>query len=389
MFSNRVNNIKESSIVKYNNIVKQKEKEGICFYKLNIGQPDILTDISYFNELKNYKQCTNSYSNPQGLVELRNIVSEYYNKKTRRNKYKQEDIVITQGASDGIIKILLTLCDKDDEIIVLEPFFSDYKIYCNLLDVKIKTIIYSRVDYLEIKEQITSRTRAILFANPNNPDGNILSKNAIETIISIAKEYHICIISDEVYNEIIFTNKYISLSNFDYENIIIVDSASKKLNNCGSRIGFIISKNDKLISKIVCINDSKISISNIEQKGVASLLLNYQKITNISKKIYTKRLKKVIKLLQNTNIKFEIPKGGISILLDLPITNSNDYAFWLINNYNKNGRSLVITPAQDFYMSTEGKNKIRITLTIDDGSLNEVINILVDSLKKFRNEVEK
>lgn len=389
MFSNRVNNIKESSIVKYNNIVKQKEKEGICFYKLNIGQPDILTDISYFNELKNYKQCTNSYSNPQGLVELRNIVSEYYNKKTRRNKYKQEDIVITQGASDGIIKILLTLCDKDDEIIVLEPFFSDYKIYCNLLDVKIKTIKYSRVDYLEIKEQITSRTRAILFANPNNPDGNILSKNAIETIISIAKEYHICIISDEVYNEIIFTNKYISLSNFDYENIIIVDSASKKLNNCGSRIGFIISKNDKLISKIVCINDSKISISNIEQKGVASLLLNYQKITNISKKIYTKRLKKVIKLLQNTNIKFEIPKGGISILLDLPITNSNDYAFWLINNYNKNGRSLVITPAQDFYMSTEGKNKIRITLTIDDGSLNEVINILVDSLKKFRNEVEK
>lgn len=387
MFSNRINNIKESSIVKYNNLVIQKEKEGIHFYKLNIGQPDILTDIIYFEELRKYKQCINSYSDPKGLIELRKVVSSYYNKKIKRNKYNHNDIVITQGASDAIIKILLTLCDSGDEIIVLEPFFSDYKLYCSLLDINIKSIKYENVNYSDIQKCISNKTKAILFANPNNPDGNILKNDDIEIILSIAKENNLFVISDEVYNEILFTNDFISLSNYDSENIIVVDSASKKLNCCGSRIGFVISKNDKLISKIVVINDIKISLSNIEQKCVAALLLNYKKITKNSISIFKRRLEILKKELDKHNIKFIIPKGGMSILLELPIKNSDDYAHWLINNYNKNGESLVVTSAKDFYISDDGNNKIRITLTIDEDNLNKVVYILVDSLKKYSLEV--
>lgn len=383
MFSNRINSIKISSIIKYNDIVKEREKNGIYFYKANIGSPNIDIDEAYFKALSNYNEKKNEYSSPKGLSVLRQQVSEYYNKKNNREKYSIEDVIVTQGASDGIIKALFSICDKNDEIIVLEPFFSDYKMYCNLAEVNMITISEKNITYKNIKSIVNEKTKAILFANPNNPDGNVLNKKEISAILKIAKEKKMFVISDEVYSELVYTNEYYSLSNYDYENIVIVDSASKKLNACGSRIGFVISKNENLIEKIRLINDSKISISNVEQLAVASLFSKFDEITKSNITIYKKRLEKMKECLEKNNIKYVNPQGGICLLVDLPVNDSENFALWLASKYQKDNKTLLVTSAKDFYQSDEGKNKMRLCLTINENEIESIVKLLCDALKEY------
>ena len=384
MFSNRVNSIKLSSIVKYNDIVKEREKEGIYFYKANIGSPNIDIDDIYFKALSNYQDKKNEYSSPRGLSILRQEVSNYYNKKINREKYNKEDIIVTQGASDGIIKTLFSICDKNDEIIVIEPFFSDYKIYCDLAEIQMKTITEREINYESIKKIINKKTKAILFANPNNPDGNILTKNEIKELIKVANENNLFIISDEVYSELEYTKKYITLSNYDLNNIIVIDSASKKLNACGSRIGFVVSKNKELIEKIRLINDSKISISNVEQLAVSSLFSRCEEITKSNITIYKKRLTKMKKCLDKYNIKYINPKGGICLIIELPIKDSEDFTLWLASKYQKDNKSLLMTSGKDFYNSKEGNNKMRLCLSQNVEEIENIVKLLCDALNEYK-----
>ena len=387
MFSKRIKSIKPSAIVKYNNLVKRREKQGTIFLKANIGQPDFKTNKQYFKSLKKInKNLTNGYSMPNGIEELRYAVSTYYNNVQNNIVFNSKDIVVTQGASDAIIKILYTICDCDDEVIVLEPFFSDYKIYADILGIKLISIKYNNFSAEDLNGVFSKKTKAILFANPNNPDGAIITNNSIHILINFAKKHNLYIISDEVYSGLVYDKEFISLSSFKYRNIIIVDSASKKLNLCGSRIGYIISKNIKLLDSITILNDSKISISNVEQIAVVNMLLNSKKIIAESKKIYKKRLDILCELLKKYNIKYILPKGGISMLIELPIKDCENYVCWLINKYEFDGESLLVTPAKDFYLSNHGFNKIRLTLTISNNNLEKAVKMLDDSIKKYRGE---
>ena len=388
MFSKRVKRINTTPIMKYNNILSYREKEGIKFYKLNIGQPDFNTDKIYYDELAKFNVPINSYCNPGGIEILKNSVCNYYNKKFNQN-LNLSNVVITQGASDAIIKILYSICDCKDEILILEPFFADYKLYCNLLGINFKTIKYNDIDYNELNKKISFKTKAILFANPNNPDGSVLSLEDIEKIINVAKKNNLFIISDEVYSGLVYTSNYISLTNYcNNKNIIIVDSASKKLNLCGSRIGYIITKNDNLNNKIIALNDCRISISYAEQYAVSKVLDNSDNIINNSKEIYEKRINKIISKLKSTDIKYIIPKGGISMVLTMPFNNTEEYVKWLITKYENDGKSILIVSCKDFYTKNRGNNKIRLCLSLNNSDLDKALEILIDSCQKYKEEVK-
>ena len=384
MYSKRINNIRVSSIMKYNDIVSQREKKGIHFYKANMGQPNFESHSIMFESLAKYSKKINDYTSPKGIEKLRENYALYVKAKIKKDVYSADNIIITQGASDGIIKILYCICDEQDEILILEPFFSDYKIYCDILNIKIKSIDYEEENY---GKYITNKTKAVLFSNPNNPDGRIISKKQITKLIRIANENDIFIISDEVYGEILYTNKYNSLLKEEDKHIIIVDSASKKLNACGSRIGFVISNNKELLDKITILNDSKISISNIEQYVVNFLLQKHQEISKSNTKCYKDRMNLISKLLKNSNIDFNRPMGGITMLLSLPIRDAEKYVEWLASTYESDGYSLLLTSANDFYTSEHGKNKIRLSLTINDDDIENMVEILLNSIKEYQ-EVE-
>lgn len=328
----------------------------------------------------------NGYTDYRGGECLRNTYAKYYNNKIKKTKFDIEDIQITLGASDAIMSCLMTIClNKNDKVLLIEPFFSDYKLYCKMLNIKYTSIHIK--DIINKKVKNMKKCKAILFSNPNNPSGYVFNKEEIENIIRLAKKYGLYIISDEVYSEIIY-DSFISFAEYDYEKIIIVDSVSKKFNNCGARIGCIITKNSKLINNLAKIYDSRISISNTEQLAVCNMFNNMNEIFKENIFIYTKRRDAVLNFLERQNIiEYEIPKGGVFFVLTLPVEDSEVFANWLLNKYRKDNETLAILPANDFYNGE--KNKIRLPMTNDSNYIIYGLNILIDALKKYRKDQEK
>lgn len=314
---------------------------------------------------------------------LRNTYADYYNNKIKKIKFNNKDIQITLGASDAIISSLMTIClNKNNKIMIIEPFFSDYKLYCKMLKIKYTSMHIKELMNKKIKN--IKKCKAILFSNPNNPSGYVFNKEEIENIIRLAKKYGLYIISDEVYSEIIFDN-FISFAEYDYEKIIIVDSVSKKLNNCGARIGCIITKDGDFISNLAKIYDSRISISNTEQVAVCNMFNNMHEIFRKNIFIYSNRRNEVLNFLESQNIiEYEIPKGGVFFVLTLPVEDSEVFANWLLNKYRKDNETLAILPANDFY--SKERNRIRLPITNDSNYIIHGLNILIDALKKYREE---
>ena len=296
-------------------------------------------------------------------------------------KFNCNNIQITLGASDAIISLLMTVrTSSDDSIILIEPFFSDYKLYCQMLNINYAAVGIENLNNIEIK----NNCKAILFSNPNNPTGYIFNKQEIDRIISFAKRNKIYIISDEVYSEILFGN-YISFSNYEYNKIIIVDSVSKKLNNCGARIGCIITKDNEILDKLAMIYDSRISISNIEQIAVLNMLKNRRKIFEENILVYNNRKNEIENFFKEQNvIKYEIPKGGVFFLLTLPIENAEIFTSWVLNNYRKNNETVALLPANEFYV--EVKNKIRLPMTYNTEYIIKGLNLLLDALNEYKKE---
>lgn len=380
MLSIRSKMLSQSIFSKYDDRIHARMKNGIKYYKLNTGQPKFDTDKLYFEELSNLKLKVNAYSNPSGIDNLKEAVCKYY-----RN-YKNislNNVVITQGASDAIIKLLYSVCDVGDEVLIAEPFFTDYILYCKLLNIKAKFIKYSDMNYDNLKNKITAKTKAILFSNPNNPDGSIITIDNVKSLLAIAKEKNLLIISDEVYSGLVYTNDYISFANYLSKNVVVVDSASKKLNLCGSRIGYIILKNESLRNRIVIMNDYRISISNAEQYAVAKMLNNADTLIKKYTYEYQKRINIVKETLKKTSIKYIIPNGGMTMILIFPFKNTNKYAQWLINEYSNNNKSLLLVSGNYFYSTLHGNNKARICLTLSEEELKEALNLLIDSCNKY------
>ena len=290
------------------------------------------------------------------------------------------------GASDAIISSLMSICqNKNDKILLIEPFFSDYKLYCEILNINYISIGINDIMNKRIKG--IKRCKAILFSNPNNPSGYVFNEIEMQSIIALANRYGLYIISDEVYSEITY-DSFISFAKYDYKKIIIVDSVSKKFNNCGARIGCIITKDSNFINNLATIYDSRISISNTEQIAVYSMFNSMRQIFKKNMLIYCDRRKEVLDFLERQNmIEYEVPRGGIFFILTLPLKNSELFAKWLLNKYRKNNETLAILPANDFYNSEE--NKIRLPLTNNSKYIVHGLKVLIEALKEYREEEAK
>lgn len=379
--SERIDNMEFSPMHKYYEIAKKIEKKGVKVFNLSSAQPNIKTDNSYYNALNNISEKVNKYGNCRGLKELRIEFAEYYNEKIKMNKYKRNNIQITLGASDAIISLLMAICDEGDNIIVIEPFFCDYKNYCKMLDIN---IICISIEDLKKGVAVTSKTKAILFSNPNNPSGYIFTKNEMEIIIEIANKNNLFVISDEVYNELIYDD-FSSFAEFEYENIIVVDSVSKKFNNCGARIGAIITKNSKIIKDMAKIYDNRISISNTEQIAVTNMFKNKEKIFKLNLYTYKKRMNDIENFLnQQDLIQYEKPKGAVFLLLTLPVDNTDKLAEWILKNFRKNNKTVLILPTSEFY--SNNKTKIRLSITNDSEYIIEALNLLIEAIKEYVKE---
>lgn len=392
LISKRIQNTKLSAIRKLTPFAKQTKAKGIKVYHMNIGQPDIETPDEYFEALKHYKTKVLGYENSEGIDELREGFSKFL--EIHDIHYSPEEILITTGGSEGLLFSFLTICDEGDQIVVPEPYYSNYNTIANSCGVKLvpfETKIENGF-HIENKESIlkviTNKTRGILYSNPSNPTGVVYSLKELEMIAEVALEKNLYIISDEVYRELVYDNiKYKSIFSIDkiHNHLILIDSLSKRYSVCGSRIGMFATKNEKLRNEVLKLCQARLSISSVEQYAATKLLKLPMSYIYDVRDMYQERRDVICDILKDIEgVSYYKPEGAFYLIVSLPVKNSEDFCKWLLTDFNINNETVMFAPADGFYFDNpQGNSQIRISYCISIENIKKAMHILKEGLKVY------
>jgi len=389
--SKRTKSLMASPIRKFLPLVRVAEKKGIKVFKINVGDPDIKPPAQFLQTIKKYQQPNIGYAPSPGIAEHTEAWIKYY--KGFGITLKPENIVPTVGGAEAMLLALTTVADQGDEILVFEPLYTSYKGFASMADVKLVPVTlkiennFALPAEKEIEKKITKKTKAILVIHPNNPTGTALSKKEIQTIIKVANKHKLFIISDETYREIVFTGKPTSLLQFPQarKNLIVVDSTSKRFSMPGARIGCIVSHNKDVAWSLLKLAMIRLSAPTLEQYGLIPILKNSKPYTSKIKKEYQKRRDLVYQALSKMpGVVCQKPQGAFYIIAKLPVKNAEDFIKFLLTKFNYRGKTVLITPAAEFYVTPGvAKNEIRIAYVLNTKELKEAMVVLEKALEKY------
>ena len=396
--SKRVQQLKASPIRRLNIYAEEAAKRGIKIHHLNIGQPDIETPRVFFDAIANTNMKTVKYEHSRGTKELINKIQRYYERLGIH--YDEEEIIITNGGSEAILLSLIAIFDEGDEMLVAEPYYANYNSFYDILNVKRNIVRTCAEDGFHlpsreiIEKSITKKTKGYLFSNPSNPTGVVSTKRELDDIAYLAKKHDFFIISDEVYREFVYGDrKAISFGTYKdiAENVIIIDSISKRFSACGARIGCVISKNKEFMEAIFKECQARLSVPTLEMIGASALYDLPPDYFEASRKEYDNRRKILFEeLTKMDGVFMREPEGAFYVLAQLPVKDAEDFAIWLLKDFNIDNETVMFAPAEGFY-ATEGlgKNEIRMCYVLDSKDLKKAMRILKEGLIKYRKEVEK
>lgn len=391
-FSNRVISMQSSPIRKLVPYATAAKEKGIKVYHLNIGQPDIKTPKGFFDAVNTFNSDVLEYAVSQGLPELIDAMIDYY--ATYDMNFEKDEILITNGGSEALLFSMMAICDPGDNILVPEPFYTNYNGFSSCVNVFVKPITTHPENgfHLPNKEEICSKidknTKAILISNPGNPTGTVYTKEEVHMLADIAKENNLWIIADEVYREFVYDNlDYISFGNIEEikDRVIIVDSVSKRYSACGARIGSLACKNKEFIAQVLKLCQGRLCVSTLDQIGSIEL---YKTPNTYFKKVneeYEKRRDVLYsELMKVEGVICKKPTGAFYILAKLPIENAEDFVIWMLNEFDVDRETVMACPAEGFY-GTEGlgKSEIRLAYILNEHDLKKAANILKEGLEKY------
>lgn len=397
-FSDRITAMECSPIRKLIPYANKAKERGKKVYPLNIGQPDIVTPRQFFDAVKNVNCEILTYSPSNGIPELIDAVIPYY--RNYDMEFSKDDILVTNGGSEALLFTLMSLFDKGDDIVIPEPFYANYKSMFQVLEINVVPIStkveegFHLPSKAEIEKVITPKTKAILISNPGNPTGTAYTRDEINTLASVAKEKDIFIISDEVYREFVYDDlDYASFGTIkDIEDkVIIIDSISKRYSACGARVGLIVSRNKEFMGNAFKLCEVRLSVAELEQIGAAALYKtpqNYLKEVNVE---YKKRRNIVFEALSNMEgVVCRKPEGAFYYMVKLPVDNAEKFVIWLLEEFDIDGETLMMAPADGFY-ATEGRgiDEVRIAYILNESDLLKSMNILKEGLKKYPGRTTK
>lgn len=386
----------ESPIRKLVPFALQAKKSGVKVFHLNIGDPDIKTPKVMIDALKNWTLDPIAYANSHGQPNLLKALVWYYQK--LGFKIDESNLQITSGGSEAILWALMAICDRNDEVIVFEPFYANYNGFSIMSRVKlvpVKTNVevgFHLPDIKEIEKKISKATKAILLTNPNNPTGTVYTKKELEMLVKLAKKHKLYLLSDETYREFCYDQKS-AISLFSYQKeipnqILILDSLSKRYSLCGARLGCILTDNKELLAGFLRFSQARLCSGLIDQEIAAKLTevpINYFK-ENI--KEYEARRNIVVNGLRKiTGVTSFKPEGAFYLIAKLAIKNSENFAKWLLTDFRNNNETIMVAPASGFYKTKNlGKDEIRIAYVINQKDLlrsMELLKIALEQYKKF------
>ena len=392
-FSNRVGSMQASPVRKLVPFANAAKKEGVKVYHLNIGQPDIRTPDGFMNAIRAFDQDVLKYADSVGSDELVEAMINYY--KEYDIHFEPGELLITNGGSEALLFCMLSLCDDGDNILVPEPFYTNYNGFATCVDVKIKPITTKAENgfHLPSKEEILSRvddkTRAILLSNPGNPTGAVYTREEMEMLAEVAIEKNLWIIADEVYREFVYDGlKYTSFGNLEnvQDRVIIVDSVSKRYSACGARIGSLASKNKDFIAQVLKLCQGRLCVPTLEMIGAAELYRTPKSYLAEVNAEYCKRRDVLYnEIMKIDGLVCEKPTGAFYIEAKLPVENAEDFVIFMLNEFRHNGATTMATPSEGFYATPGlGRDEVRLAYILKEEDLKAAAECLKLGLEAYK-----
>ena len=394
-FSRKIESCQLSPIRKFHPYAVAAEAQGRKIYHLNIGQPDISTPKEFFEDIHDFKDDVLAYAPSAGIPKYVESVRQYYY--GLGIELDTEDILATNGGSEALQIVLQCILDEGDEVLIPEPFYPNYNTFVELAGGHIHPIpTYAEEGFAlsqreRIEREITPRTRAILITNPGNPTGAILTPEATRMIADVAKEHDLYVIADEVYREFVYGDEQVvSLAEFPdmAQNVVVIDSISKRFSACGARIGALISRNKELIHHAMKVCQGRLCCSTLDQLGAAALYSEGPAYFAAQKAEYHRRRDTVMaKLEQIPGVVCKCPQGAFYLMVKLPIDNADDFQKWLLTEFEDNGETVMFAPGEQFYGTPgRGRDEIRIAYVLKQEDLERAVDLLAMGMERYRKE---
>lgn len=372
---------------------EQAYKEGKTVYHLNIGQPDIKTPQIALDAVKTHSLEIIAYTRSEGSEDYRNKIAKYFEKSNI--DVSAEEIIVTTGGSEALLFAFGSVMDIDDEVIIPEPFYANYNGFSTASNIKVVPVIskiennFALPPIEEFEKLITPKTKAILICNPGNPTGYLYKKEEIRKLAEIVKKHDLFLIADEVYREFAYdghTHHSILQEDDIKDNVIVIDSVSKRYSMCGARIGYLVSKNKEVIATALKFAQARLSPPTLAQIACEAALDTPQSyFDNVIGDYVSRRNTLITELEKIPGVKVAKPNGAFYCIAELPIKNADHFAQWLLESFHVNNETVMVAPAAGFYSTPGmGLNQIRIAYVLIEESLIKAVNILKEALKVYK-----
>ncbi|TET43961.1 pyridoxal phosphate-dependent aminotransferase [candidate division TA06 bacterium] len=392
MISRRARNVQASPIRKLFPYSDRAKKRGIKVYHLNIGQPDIETPHYFWDAIHSYSENVLAYGPSGGTADLRFAIADYL--VAAGIEVSADEIWITTGGSEAILFTLAAICDYDDEILIPEPFYTNYNGFASMAGVRVIPLA-TRVETGfrppgagDVKNKITSKTRGLVVCSPNNPTGTVYTREELEALADVVLEHDIYLIADEVYREFVFDGKK-HTSVFQIEKLgeqaIIVDSISKRFSACGARVGFVVSRNRELMESILKFGQARLCPPTLEQVGAAECFRNMKHFIKEMIAEYQRRRDVVYeRLLALDGAVYQKPEGAFYVVAKLPVDSSEEFAKWMLSDFDVDGKTTMVAPAEGFYATPgKGVDEVRIAYVLNEEDLKVAMDILLEGVQEY------
>lgn len=385
-FSSKIQRCELSPVRKFYPYEMAAVEKGLKVRHLNIGQPDIETPRVFFEAISRFSDSVLEYAPAPGVSDFLTATQKYY--ESLGFHITREDILATYGGSEALQIVMSCILEEGDEVLVPEPFYPNYTTFINITGGKIRPIKtkaeegYRFATREQIEPLINEHTRAILMTNPGNPTGVVLTREEMRLMADIAKEHGLFLISDEVYREIVYTGEKISsmLELEDAaENVVVIDSVSKRFSATGARVGAVISRNHELMNEAMKLCQGRLCTATLDQVGAAAMYneLPASYYTEVREEYRRRRDAMVTALSKIPGVEFRCPEGAFYLMVTLPVDDTEKLQYFLLEEFQDNGETVMVTPADGFFTDPElGRNKVRIAYVTNPEDVTRAIELL-------------
>ncbi|MFZ0389970.1 MAG: pyridoxal phosphate-dependent aminotransferase, partial [Calditrichia bacterium] len=368
------------------------KRRGVKVYHVNIGQPDIHSPEEFMNALRHHEMQLVPYGHSAGLWEYRDALAEYYGRFDIN--ITSEEIVVTTGGSEAIIFAMMATMDPGEEIIIPEPFYTNYNGFAVEAGIKIIPVTsnveegFKLPPIEEIEEKITPKTRAIMICTPNNPTGYVYTRQEMEALRDLVLKHDLFFFSDEVYREFIYEGaEYTSVLHLQgiAERAVLLDSISKRYSVCGARVGCIVTRNKEVLKTALRLGQARLCPPTMEQLAAKAAIDTPQSYFDEVIAEYRKRRDVVFEELGKIpGVVALKPQGAFYTIVKLPVQDADDFAAWLLKEYDDEGETVMLAPANGFYATPgQGKDEVRIAFVLNVQAMRRSIQILNKAIRVY------